>query len=58
MIDNDVLKKKVAKELKQLKLTAEQEEVVVKELNYLADLLIDVYIAQTQKSSNKEIMQN
>ena len=54
MIDNEILKQKVAKELKKLKLTDEQEDVVVKELNYLANLLIDVYIAETQNSKQKQ----
>ena len=48
MIDNEILKKKVAKELKKLKLTEQQEDIVVKELNYLANLLIDIYIDKTK----------
>lgn len=48
MIDNDILKKKVARELKQLKLTKQQEDVVVNELNYLANLLIDIYLSKTK----------
>lgn len=48
MIDNEILKAKVAKELKKLKYTKEQEDVVVKELNYLANLLIDIYLLKTK----------
>ncbi len=48
MIDNEVLKEKLKKELKTLKLTKEQEEIVVKELNYLSNLLIDLYIQETK----------
>ena len=50
MIDNDILKSKIAKELKKLKLTNDQEDDVVKELNYLANLLIDIYIDKTKKN--------
>ena len=49
MIDNEILKAKIKKELKQLRLDKEQEEIVVKELNYLSNLLIDIYIKQTMK---------
>lgn len=55
MIDNEVLKVKITKELKQLKLTQDQEDVVVKELNYLSNLLIDIYIAETQKNATKQL---
>lgn len=48
MIDNQTLKSKLKKELKQLKLTEKQEDLIVKELNYLSDLLIDVYIYETK----------
>lgn len=48
MIENEVLKEKLKKELKALKLTTEQEEIVVKELNYLSNLLIDLYIQETK----------
>jgi len=53
MIDNDILKAKIAKELKKLKLTNEQEDVVVRELNYLANLLIDIYIDKTKGGEKK-----
>lgn len=53
MIDNEILKKKIAKELKKLKLTTEQEDVVVKEINYLSNLLIDIYFEKTKKVQNK-----
>lgn len=49
MVDNEILKAKLKKELKSLKLTNEQEDIVVKELNYLSNLLIDIYIKQTIK---------
>lgn len=48
MIDNETLKVKLKKELKKLKLTTEQEDTLVKELNYLANLLIDIYVSKTK----------
>lgn len=54
MIDNDILKEKIGRELKQLNLTPEQEDTVVKELNYLANLLIDIYISKTSKVQEGE----
>jgi len=48
MIDNETLKKKLKAELKSLNLTQDQEDIVVKELNYLSNLLIDVYIKETK----------
>lgn len=48
MIDNETLKIKLRKELKQLNLSDEQQEIMVKELNYLSNLLIDVYIKETK----------
>lgn len=48
MIDNEVLKVKLKKELKSLKLTEENEDLLVKEINYLSNLLIDIYIKETQ----------
>jgi len=53
MIDNQILKTKLKKELKSLKLTDKQEDVVVKELNYLSNLLIDIYIDKTKKNNKK-----
>jgi hypothetical protein len=53
MIDNEILKKKISNELKKLKLTSEQEDIIVRELNYLSNLLIDIYIDKTKKSSKK-----
>lgn len=53
MVDNEILKKKITKELKKLKLTDEQEDVVVKELNYLSNLLIEIYIEKTKRFKNK-----
>ena len=52
MIDNQILKTKLKKELKKLNLTSEQENIAVKEINYLADLLIDLYINKTKKYSS------
>lgn len=48
MIDNEILKAKLKKQLRKLKLSEEQEDIVVKELNYLSNLLIDIYIKETQ----------
>lgn len=48
MVDNEILKAKLKKQLRKLKLSEEQEEIVVKELNYLSNLLIDIYIKETQ----------
>lgn len=54
MIDNEVLREKIAKELKELKLTKEQEDIVVKELNYLSNLLIDIYIKETKETKKTD----
>jgi len=48
VIDNEILKAKLKKQLRKLKLSDEQEDIVVKELNYLSNLLIDIYIKETQ----------
>jgi hypothetical protein len=48
MVDNEILKTRLKKQLKELKLSDKQEEVVVKELNYLSNLLIDIYINKTK----------
>lgn len=53
MIDNEILKAKLRKQLKRLGLTPEKEEVVVKELNYLSNLLIDIYIKETQNDKRQ-----
>jgi len=53
MVDNDILKAKLKAQLKCLKLTEEQEEIVVKELNYLSNLLIDIYIEKSKIHTNK-----
>ena len=51
MLDNKVLKEKIKRELESLKLSDSQKDVIVKELNYLSDLLIDVYLL---KSKNEQ----
>ena len=48
MIENEELKAKLKKELKALKLNPEQEDQIVKEINYLSNLLIDIYIQETK----------
>lgn len=48
MIENEILKAKLKKQLRKLRLSEEQEDIVVKELNYLSNLLIDIYIKETQ----------
>lgn len=48
MIDNQTLKTKLKKELNQLSISEEQQELMVKELNYLSNLLIDVYLEETK----------
>lgn len=48
MIDNKLLKTKLRKELQELKLDVEKEEILVGELNYLANLLIDIYINKSK----------
>lgn len=48
MIDNAELKAKLTKELKKLKLTEEQENLMVNELNYLSNLLIDIYMTKEE----------
>ena len=54
MIDNETLKAKLKKELTKLKLTEEKEDLLVKEINYLSNLLIDIYISKT-KGGEKQI---
>ena len=51
MIDNEVLKAKLKKELKSLNLTNEREDLLVKEINYLSNLLIEIYIKETQNDN-------
>ena len=53
MIENEILKAKLKKELKALKLGSEQEDQLVKELNYLSNLLIDIYIHKTKGGEGK-----
>lgn len=48
MIDKQILKTKLRKELKELNISEDQEDILVNELNYLSDLLIDVYIKETK----------
>jgi hypothetical protein len=48
MVDNETLKAKLKKELKKMKLSEEKEELMVKELNYLSNLLVDIYINKTK----------
>lgn len=52
MIDNDTLRNKLKKELKILNLTEQDEELMVKELNYLSNLLIDIYLIKTKGENN------
>lgn len=52
MIDNQTLKEKLKKELKALNVTEEQEEIMVKELNYLSNLLIDIYVMKSKEATN------
>jgi len=53
MLENQILKSKLNKQLKKLKLSEEQKEQVVRELNYLSNLLIDIYIKETQNGQRK-----
>lgn len=48
MVDNTILKTKIKKQLKELKLKPAEEDLVVKELNYLSNLLIDIYISKSK----------
>jgi len=50
MLDNEILKAKLKKELKVLSLSPEEENKIVGELNYLSNLLIDIYIKETQNA--------
>ncbi|MBI4037788.1 hypothetical protein HY382_01950 [Candidatus Curtissbacteria bacterium] len=52
MIENEELKAKLKKELKALKLNPEHEDQMVKEINYLSNLLIDIYIKKTKGNQN------
>jgi len=55
MIENEILKAKIKTQLKALRLNEEQEGVVVRELNYLANLLIDIYMKETEMVANKKM---
>lgn len=48
MLDNEVLRKKIHRELKRLDLDESKEAIMIKELNYLSSLLIEVYVKETQ----------
>lgn len=53
MIENAILKAKLKKELNHLKLAPEQEDAMVNELNSLSNLLLDIYIMETQNGRQK-----
>lgn len=55
MIDNEVLKVRLKDDLRRLKLTAEQEEQLVKELNYLSNLLLDINEKERQINQEAKI---
>ena len=55
MLDNKILKEKIREELKSLKLNESQKDVIVKELNYLSDLLIDVYLLKSKNGQSNLI---
>lgn len=44
MLSNEKLKEKLKNKLKELSLEPEQEERLVRELNYFSQLIIDVYL--------------
>lgn len=49
MVDNKTLKTRVAPKLKRLGLTEEQQDQLIKELNYISDLVIDSYLSRRAK---------
>jgi hypothetical protein len=51
MLDNEILKEKLKTDLKKLNLSKDEEEIIVRELNYLSNLLIDIYINKTKKKT-------
>lgn len=53
MVENKVLKARLAPLLKRLMLSEEEQEKIVKEINYLSDLLIDNYLAKKALSKDK-----
>jgi hypothetical protein len=53
MLDNKTLKAKLKKELKSINLKERDEEILVGELNYLSNLLIDIYIRETKNDKRK-----
>ena len=53
MVDNSVLEVKLARDLKSLNLSEDQQRQVVKEINFLADLLIDLYQSKKQGGTLK-----
>jgi len=55
MLDNQILKAKLKNELRELKLSSQDEDILVKELNYLSNLLIDIYIKETKDGQREAI---
>ena len=44
MVDNETLGKRLKPHIRKLNLTLEQQEQLTRELNYLADVIVDSYI--------------
>lgn len=53
MVNNEVLKARVAPKLKELQLSEDEMERLIRELNYLSDLLIDNYLAMKAAKNDK-----
>jgi hypothetical protein len=52
VVDNKILKARVAPKLRNLGLSEEQKDQLIKELNYLSDLVIDGYLARKAAKKN------
>lgn len=53
MVDNKTLKARVAPKLKGLGLTEEQQDQLIKELNYISDLVIEGYLSRRAKKNGQ-----
>lgn len=53
MVDNNKLKARLAPKLKGLHLTEEQQDQLIKEMNYISDLVIDSYLSRRTKRNGE-----
>lgn len=53
MVDNETLEKRLKPQLKLLNLSEDEQQQLIKELNYISDLLIDGYVRRKQYGKHK-----